>query len=332
MPRFSGEDRRQGKPDMDMRQTAFFIVALAAAGCATVPTDAALEVEDLCEFSREKGPEGLSVITRIGGNRYYCVNDRRGLLYEVEIRIADDGSDGTFTVLRSVHLDSRVDLEGCAYDPLTRWVWVSDEHDTSIRAYNASSGAMVAKAAVPDVYVKNARKNRSLEALAISPDGLRMYAANEDTLECDGAAASRENGGIVRIQEFVRKDAADIWRPSRQLRYPTDPVEGTPYNGMAISGVSAMCVLDDGRLLVLEREMSRKDVLLPTLRGRLYEVDLTSSSKTAAKRMLWDENTMFANYEGICQGPTLPGGRRTLVLVSDGGGDADENVLVLSLR
>ena len=68
-----------------MRQTAFFIVALAAAGCATVPTDAALEAEDLCEFSREKGPEGLSVITRIGGNRYYCVNDRRGLLAEREM-------------------------------------------------------------------------------------------------------------------------------------------------------------------------------------------------------------------------------------------------------
>ncbi|MBO7683532.1 MAG: esterase-like activity of phytase family protein, partial [Kiritimatiellae bacterium] len=304
----------------------------AAAGCATRPPDAAAVARGLCEFSREGGPAGLSDITRIGGNRYYCVNDRGGLLHEVEIRLADDGSSGSFAVLRSVRLDSRVDLEGCAYDPLTRWVWVSDEHDTSIRAYSPASGAMVAKAAVPDVYVKNARKNRSLEALAISPDGLRMYAANEDTLECDGAAASRGDGGVVRIQEFVRGDAADIWRPSRQLRYATDPVSGADFRGASVSGVSAMCVLDDGRLLVLEREMSRKRVLLPTLRGRLYEVDLKVPSKTAAKRLLWDENTMFSNYEGICQGPDLPDGRRTLVLVSDGGGDADENVMVLSLR
>ena len=41
---------------MEIRQLAFFVAALAAAGCATVPTDAALEVEDLCEFSREKVP------------------------------------------------------------------------------------------------------------------------------------------------------------------------------------------------------------------------------------------------------------------------------------
>ena len=311
--------------------------AIASGGCTTIPsaTDPkveVLEVEELCEFVRENGPEGLSDITSAPGGRYYCVNDRGGILYEVEIHIADDGSDGSFSVHRSVRLDSRVDLEGCAYDPLTRWVWVSDEHDTSIRAYNASSGAMVAKAAVPDVYLKGVRKNRSLESLAISPDGLRMYAANEDTLECDGEPAKKGLGGVVRIQEFTRKDSADIWRPSRQLRYATDPVEGDGYRGKEISGVSAMCVMDDGRLLVLEREMSRKSVLLPTIRCRLYEVDLRVPSKTANKRILWGRNTMFSNYEGVCQGPTLPDGRRTLVLVSDGGGGADENVLVLGYR
>ena len=331
-----GQDQGHGgqvvEPSSRLARFIGLAAALAAAGCATVSPDAAVNVEDLCEFAREKGPEGLSDIARIAGDRYYCVNDRGGLLYEVEIRLAPDGSDGTFTVLRSVRLDSRVDLEGCAYDPLTKWVWVSDEHDTSIRAYNPSSGAMVAKAAVPEVYKKNVRRNRSLEALAISPDGLRMYAANEDTLECDGAPASRDEGGLVRIQEFVRSDSAGIWRESRQIRYATDPVDGADYKGAAVSGVSAMCVLDDGRLLVLEREMSRKNALLPTLRGRLYAVDLNAPSKTASKRLLWDENTMFANYEGICQGPTLPDGTRTLILVSDGGGDADENVLVLSLR
>ncbi|MBR2838161.1 MAG: esterase-like activity of phytase family protein [Kiritimatiellae bacterium] len=319
-------------PYAPLARLAVIAAAAAAAGCATVSSDGPLAVEDLCEFSREGGPEGLSDITRIGGDLYYCVDDRGGMLHEVEIRLSDDGSDGSFAVRRSVKLEGRVDLEGCAYDPLTRWVWVSDEHDSSIRAYDPQTGRMVAKAAVPDVYVKHARSNRSLEALAITPDGLRMYAANEDTLDCDGAPAGEEDGGIVRIQEFTRTDSADIWRPSRQFRYATDPVEGTPYKGMALSGVSALCALGEGRLLVLEREMSRKKGLLPTLRGRLYEVDVSSASKTATKRLLWDESTMFSNYEGICQGPTTADGVRTLVLVSDGGGDVDENVLVLSLK
>lgn len=293
---------------------------------------AALSAEVVCEAPRDEGPEGASSLTRIEGDRYYCVDDRGGMLHEVEIRLADDGSDGSFAVRRSVKLDGRVDLEGCAYDPLTHWVWVSDEHDTSIRAYDPRTGKMVAKAAVPDVYVKHSRENRSLESLAITPDGLRMYAANEDTLGCDGAPAGREDGGVVRIQEFVRTDSADLWRPSRQIRYATDAVEGEAYKGMAISGVSAMCALDNGRLLVLEREMSRKKLLLPTIRGRLYEVDVSSASKTAVKRLLWDESTMFSNYEGICQGPVLPNGTRTLLLVSDGGGEADENILALSLK
>ena len=315
-----------------LARLACALAACLAAGCATVAPGPTEAVEDLCEFARESGPDGLSDITRVGGDVYYCVDDRGGLLHEVEIRVAADGSDGSFSVLRSVQLDGRVDLEGCAYDPLTHWVWVSDEYDSSIRAYDPKTGRMVAKAAVPDVYLKHARKNRSLEALAISPDGLHMYAANEDTLDCDGEPAGPGVGGIVRIQEFVRCDSADLWRPSRQLRYATDPVEGTPYNGMALSGISAMCVLDKGRLLVLEREMSKKNVLLPTLRGRLYEVDLNTTSKTVSKRLLWDESTMFANYEGVCQGPTLADGTRTLVLVSDGAGEADSNILVMSVK
>lgn len=40
---------------------------------------------------------------------------------------------------------------------------------------------------------------------------------------------------------------------------------------------------------------------------------------------------MFANYEGICLGPVLENGTKTLVLVSDGGGGADECLLVLAL-
>ena len=317
------------------RLAAAVAVAGAAAGCAAMKKEWPREFEDLCEIYRDEDPAGLSAISRCRDGRYYCVNDRGGMLYEAEIRLSDGNDDGTFTVLRSVKLNGRVDLEGCAWDPLTGWVWVSDEHDTSIRAYNPSSGQMVAKAAVPEVVRKNVRHNRSIESLAISPDGLRMFASNEDTLECDGEPSSQERGGIVRIQEFSRSDAADIWRVSRQLRYMTDPIEGTAFKGQSVSGIAALCVLENGRLLVLEREMSVKKALMPTIRCRIYEVDPSATPRedgTVAKRLLWGENTMFANYEGLCRGPDLPNGSRTLVLVSDAGGGADASVLFLSGR
>jgi hypothetical protein len=46
---------------------------------------------------------------------------------------------------------------------------------------------------------------------------------------------------------------------------------------------------------------------------------------------LWGGNTGFANYEGLCFGPTLKNGRRTLVMVTDAGNHTEDLVTVLEL-
>jgi len=288
--------------------------------------------ESVCEFARAEKPEGLSGISRIAGDRYYAVDDRGGLLYELKIAVNGEDEITACEVARSVRLEGRRDLEGCAYDPLEGRVWVSDEADTSVRQFDPLTGRETARVAVPDVFAKNVVHNRSFEGLTISPDGLRLYVANEDTLRCDGAIADNAHGGVVRIQEFVRKGAVLPWVPSRQFFYQTDTVAGEKFRNIAISGVAALCAVEDGKLLVLEREMSQKDPLLPSFRGRLYEIDLKDVRKPVAKRLLWDENTYFSNYEGMCPGPKLKDGSRSLVLISDGGGEAEENALLLMLR
>ena len=313
------------------------VSAVLFGGCSTVPPaltgeGAGRVAEDLCEFSRDEEPEGLSGIARIGGNRYFSVDDRGGMLHELEIVLNDASDDGTCTVKRSVRLEGRTDLEGCAYDPLNGWIWVSDEHDTTITAFDPETGKEVSRVDIPEVYRKNVRSNRSFEGLTISPDGFRMYVVNEDTLKCDGHTADEQSGGIVRVQEFVRTGKGAKWLPTRQFRYRTDAVEGSKYEGMALSGVAGLCALGDGALLLLEREMSQKNPLFPSCRARLYEIDLDTVAVEPEKRLVWDEDTMFANYEGICLGPELKDGVRSLVLISDGGGSAEEKVLVLALR
>ena len=315
----------------------FLAIALVA-GCSTVKsvepmgTRGVRVAETVCEIERGEKPEGLSGISRIDGNRYYCVDDRGGMLYEVEISLNAAEDDATFKVIRGVRLEGRKDLEGCACDPLDGRVWVSDESDHSIRQFDPQTGRETARVAVPDVYLKNMRTNRSFEALAISPDGLRLYAANEDTLVCDGAAADNVRGGLVRIQEFAREGASAPWRATRHWMYPTEKVEGEKHSGIAISGVAALVAPGDGTLLVLEREMSRKNPLFPSFHARLFEVALDDAAEPVRKRTVWDEDTMFANYEGVSFGPKLKNGTRALVLVSDGGGEAEERIQVLSLR
>ena len=120
-------------------------IALILAGCSTVSVEhpdvgGPRVAEDLCEFSRESGPEGMSGIARIDGNRYFCVDDRGGMLHEIEIVLNEEDADGVCTAKRGVRLEGRVDLEGCAYDSLDGRVWVSDEKDTSIRQFDPESG------------------------------------------------------------------------------------------------------------------------------------------------------------------------------------------------
>ena len=279
---------------------------------------AALSAEIVCEASRTEGPEGASALSRISGDRYYCVDDRGGWLHEVTISVSE--GKVSFRTNRVVRLEGRRDLEGCAYDPLTRNVWVADEGDTSVRAFDPATGREVASLAIPEVYTKNVRKYRSLESLAMSPDGLRLYTANEENLKCDAT-------NVVRIQEFVRGGAGDEFRPSRQFMYEVDPPGGKPFGGRkrAFSGVSELLAMPDGSLLVLEREFSVK--MLPSFRSRLYRI----VPGKAGKSLVWGANTMFSNYESICLGPKLADGRQSLLLVSDGGAGALENVLVLAI-
>lgn len=310
---------------------------LLAVGCVSgrapvAGTPGRRTAETVCEFAREEQPEGLSGLAHVAGDRYYAVDDRGGLLHELKISVNAEDEVTACEVARSVRLEGRRDLEGCAYDPLDGRVWVSDEHDSSVRQFDPQTGRETARAAVPDVFLKDVVPNRSFEGLAISPDGLRLYVANEDTLRCDGAVAGNAHGGVIRVQEFAREGAGRPWTPTRQLLYPTDPVEGEPYRGIAISGVAALCVPGDGSLLVLEREMSLKNPLVPSFRGRLYEIDLGDVRQPVEKRLLWDENTYFSNYEGMSLGPKLKDGSQALMLVSDGGGEAEENLLLLSLR
>lgn len=310
------------------------IAALAVLLSHTALT-AQFEVETTVEFIRdENGPDELSGLTRGSDGRWWAVDDLAGKLYPCRVGFDGSGSVEKFEVSEGVKLEGCFDVEGCAADPLRAdIVYVSDEKNTSVTAHDVKTGKCVEKVPLPEEFRSNVRWNRSIEALCISPDGLRLWAANEDTLKCDGECATAQKGGVVRILAFTRKGAGAPWKFIGWSRYPTDAIGGKPFRNRTMSGLVSLADLGDGSLLALEREMSRKNPLFPSFRSRLYRFrPAAAAGGEIAKELLWGDDVFFSNYEGMALCPTDQSGKRYVLLVSDGGGEAVESVRTLLLK
>ena len=298
---------------------------------ATMDVRGLPKISPIGEFVRPRVPEELSGITHVDGDSYYAVSDDGSGVWPMQIGM--DRVTGAITncvMGRNVHVGG--DNEGIAWNPQGQTVFVTDEKAQKILEINPATGKFLAEVPLPEHQQKR-RKNRGLEALALSPDGEFLWTANEEALSGDGDVSSVQNGTTVRLMRFRRKDGVK-WAHDGEWAYLTDAIGGGKTKRMR-SGVSDMCVLEDGTLLVLERELSRKGVS-PAYRARLYAVRPARDSsidmeRPLAKKLLFGADTDTANYEGVCLGPTLDNGDRTLVMVSDGGDADDERLYVLRM-
>ena len=275
-------------------------------------------------------PASASGIAYIGGTNYYVVADdaKSGEvgLYRAAIALSDDG----LSVL-SVSSGPRVVLEGCAdleavaYDPLTKNVWAADESRKTIAEYNPETGAKLRSLAYPEE-MKNTYKNLGFESLAMSEDGLTMWTANEEALVSDGPKSSYESGTKVRLVKFERRGPADEWRHVETVPYTTEKWnQQYDCGGNGRRGVSELCVLPDGSLLVLERELSsgvKGSGMAAAMAARfMHEIFLVSGGKkTSVYRSSADDSgAVLSNCEGMCLGPRTADGARSLLVITDAG-------------
>ena len=329
------------KPMTFMAAGVVFAVAVSAVVWAfwpAAPWEATMDVRGLPslspigEFVRPRVPEELSGITYVDGDSYYAVCDDGSGVWPM--RIGLDRATGAITnCVIGANVQVGGDNEGIAWNPRGKSVFVTDEDAQTIREINPVSGECVGEVRIPE-HQRTRRRNRGLEALAMSPDGEFLWTANEEALSGDGDASSAKNGTVVRLTRLSRRDGA-AWAADGEWAYLTDSIDGGDTRRMR-SGVSDMCVLEDGTLLVLERELSRKGVD-PAYRARLYAVrprpgEAFDAERPIAKKLLFGADTGTANYEGVCLGPALDDGDRTLIMVSDGGGADDERLYVLRMK
>ena len=178
--------------------------------------------------------------------------------------------------------------------------------------------------------------------------GQSLWTANEEALYGtstlgvtidDGGISTSSYGTIVRLQKFNSS-----LNPSGQWAYKVDQHKGDPFSGTPASGVSDLCVLPDGKLLVLEREVGG---FIPSFRNRIYQVDFTGAtdvsgdhtlhdfpeSEMVTKTLLWEGNFgLNNNFEGLCLGEQLDNDNDySLLMISDGDGTPNESLYALRL-
>ncbi|CAM3694805.1 esterase-like activity of phytase family protein [Paracidovorax anthurii] len=168
------------------------------------------------------------------------------------------------------------------------------------------------------------RSNRTLEGLALAPDGRTAWLAMEAAWQQDGPVPTPQAaGGPLRITAIDLCSGQAV----RQIAYVPDAVPRArrlPW-GPALNGVSEILADGPDHLLVLERAYSAG----AGFSARLYRIDTRAASDTLTLAQLTPGNHAPAaktlvtelpdvdNLEGMAWGPPLPGGRRVIVFVSD---------------
>lgn len=196
--------------------------------------------------------------------------------------------------------------------------------------------------------------NYNFESLAFDPVHQYLWTIPESTLRKDGQPATPQNGlanrlRLMRLDWGKMKEDSNREEYSEQVSSKKDSRYMTTYAyqmdqpsthkkaDIYVMGVSELCVLPDGQLLVLEREAfipkikigafcKCKLYLINPLNSEEFSMKEKFSSDTPflKKRLLTEWKTglslskrSFANYEGMCLGPMLEDGSQVVILLSD---------------
>ena len=196
--------------------------------------------------------------------------------------------------------------------------------------------------------------NYNFESLAFDSVRQYLWTIPESTLRKDGQPATPQNGlanqlRLMRLDWGKMKENRNKEEYSEQVSSKKDSRYMTPYAyqmdqpsihkkaDIYVMGVSELCALPDGQLLVLEREAFIPKIKIGAFcKCKLYQINPLNSEEFAMnekfssdtpflkKRLLAEWKTglslskrSFANYEGMCLGPKLEDGSQVVILLSD---------------
>ena len=278
-------------------------------------------------FKKSVPAGNYSGITWLGGARYAVADDKSPMAGFHLMRIQIDSISGKLKEVRHedfvTNQQPNRDEEGICYVPAHNTVFVSGETDGEIIEYQLDGQLTGRRLHIPEIF-HTAYSNGSFEALTYNAHTHRFWTTSENTLKADGELPSirKKIPNRLRLQSF-----GDDLMPQEQYEYQTDASLAKGEEGNSYLGVSGLAALDNGQLIVLEREIRRTPHHVGSfVHVKLYFVNPSQHQPGALleKQLLTEFRTKlnltkrsFANYEGICVGPKLADGRQVLLLVAD---------------
>jgi len=317
-----------------MRAKCCILLMMLAVWVSAAGQGGGMRVTELPQQRLRVAPGQYSGIARIAGDRYVVVDDKLpgGGIVFFEIPLRKDGRVRTARVRRTVPeatlsaAESGRDNEGVVC--VGEYLYVSAESDQSIREYD-QDGRATGRAFVvpPDMGVSAITRNAGFEALTYQVETGSFWTTTELPLKADGRSSR-----LHRLQRFDGSfQAAEryLYQTDEPSRSQTEISSAMAY----VFGIAALSALDDGRLILLEREVyvpsgSPRDIMKNAFsRVKLYLVtpagdgilpkQLLCSFESRIQLRGTGINVALANYEGMCLGPQLPDGRRCLLLIAD---------------
>lgn len=300
----------------------FHILALCIACCCGVWAQGFGGVELLKQ--RKLGKYGVrpgqySGITKVDDSTYLVVSDKDSTVLWHRFNVSlypQSAKINRVDICEQPSRESlsRRDMEGVAYDSSTGMVYVSGEGDQRVLEYDTNGRATGRELLVPSCCsLGGIRSNRGFEALCFDASNHRILVATEEPVKSN-------SDSTVHIHVFDDRSLRPIALFSYRMSYP----ERRSGCRIFLHGISDMTVVDS-TLIVMERTVCLKKRYVGSYtETALYGINISGGIPCGAKFKICSFRTrlnltrrVFANYEGVCEGPRLADGRKTLLLIND---------------
>ncbi|MBR5687924.1 MAG: esterase-like activity of phytase family protein [Prevotella sp.] len=318
-----------------MRKTVFCLLTLIMVAVMADAQTRLVKEHRQKEFPEHIPAGNYSGITWLGEDEYAVVSDKAKdgfLIFKISI-------DPNTGVIKNATLKERKengnngrDAEDIAFFPSKKTLFVVGESDNQAREYDLNGKRTGRMLKMPKRFL-NAGGKYGVESVTYNGNTHRFWITTESTLKADGqqAAGGSNTKNRLRLQAFTE----DL-QPAGQYLYEMDAPVAKNKSTRYAMGCSALTALDNGDLLVMEREFYVPNGKLGAfVNSKIYCVHPQKENKVAGdaawnkekvlkKQLICQWRTSLglfvqsiANFEGMCLGPKLSNGDQVIVLVAD---------------